>query len=388
MNETELNRLRKELADNYRELEKEVAKLEKDVNAEDGFFNRARKRERAATKQKAIKELMEATKAFQETIEVGSTKTPEEQEKAWKNLKAVEDKFNYKDSYCKYKLNNVIRNTLTTIHNRGVKKNYEHPVRSGLIKTAMAFIPWAAIPLLPAIGLGAVAGALAGPLAWLGGGLLVRSVGHMIAAGSRKIGINEANKSGKTVTYDNLYPTQSESKGLFATLAYNRKIKKTAGKTFESLNTLKEFKEFKGTEIAPVTKTGEETGEEKTGEKNETKENEATKENLVVKYAEFVKNATLKTEEDIDKLEKDGLNIAEHSAENKELFDLVLMYLKLARKIITNTNDEEFADMMAILDNEESYKSKEAKEYQLAFAAKLVDLAKSIGNYDTFIKPF
>ena len=64
------------------------------------------------------------------------------------------------------------------------------------------------------------------------------------------------------------------------------------------------------------------------------------------------------------------------------------MYLKLARKIITNTNDEEFADMMAILDNEESYKSKEAKEYQLAFAAKLVDLAKSLGNYDTFIKPF
>ena len=44
--------------------------------------------------------------------------------------------------------------------------------------------------------------------------------------------------------------------------------------------------------------------------------------------------------------------------------------------------------MMAILDNEESYKSKEAKEYQLAFAAKLVDLAKSLGNYDTFIKPF
>ena len=101
MTETELNRLRKELADNYRELEKEAEKLEKDVKAEDKFFSRAKKRARAVAKQNSIKELMEATKAFQETIEVGSTKTPSEQEEAYENLKKVEDKFNYKDSYCK-----------------------------------------------------------------------------------------------------------------------------------------------------------------------------------------------------------------------------------------------------------------------------------------------
>lgn len=389
MNEAELDLLRKELRDHYRELEKEATQIEKDVNAEDKFFSRARKRARAAAKQNSLKELMEATKEFREAIAVGSTKTPAEQEAACENLKKLEDKYNYKDSNCKYKLKNVIRNTLTTLHNRSVKKNYEKPVKTGLIKTAIAFIPLVAIPLLPAIGLSAVAGALATPLAWLGGGLLVRSVAHMVSGVVRKLGVKEALKSDKKATYDSLYPTQSEVKGLFSTYSYNKEQSKTAGKMFESLNSLKEFKEFKGGEIAPVTKTGEETGEEKTDEKNKTKEKEATKEDLVVKYAEFVKNTTLKTEEDIDKLEKDGLNISAHiTPENKEIFDVTSLYLKLARKIITNTNDEEFATMMAILDNEESYKSKEAKEYQLAFAAKLVDLAKSLGNYDTLIKPF
>ena len=124
MTETELNRLRKELADKYRGFQKELAKLEKDAKKEDGLFDKGKKRAQANAKIAALKEVMEATSKFQETIEPGSTKSVEDQVAAYENLKRLEDKLNYKSSNCKYNVNTPILNTLKTHHNRSIKKNY------------------------------------------------------------------------------------------------------------------------------------------------------------------------------------------------------------------------------------------------------------------------
>ena len=397
MDETKLNRLRKELADNYREFEKEMAKLEKDSKVEDGFFfSHERKREQAKAKMAKLKEVMDATEDLQKSISASSTATPDEQEKAHKKLVELKDKYNFKSSNCKYDINRPIYNTLVTHHNRSVKKNFDHPIRTIFTKGALALIPWAAIPILPAIGLGAVATALAGPLAWLGGGLILRAGVHAVQGFARRTTVANVKKKDASVTYDSLYPTQSEVKGFFRTLSYNREIKKTAGKLYSSLETVDGYKDFKGTEFPH---SGEKPDDEKTkeGEKGKEKEKEKGKEDdkakerkeIVDKFIEKVKNTEIKSIDDVNALVKEEAAVIPYTDEsNRELLNVISYYLKLARKVLDKTADEEYATMLKAFVKEDTYKTPEAKALQNLLVGKLVELAKSIGAYDEFIKPF
>ena len=405
MDETKLNRLRKELADNYREFEKEMAKLEKDSKVEDGvFFTHEKKRNQAKAKMAQLKEVMEATEDLQKKISSSSTATPADQEKAHKKLVELKDKYNFKKSNCSYDINRPLYNTLITHHNRSIKKNVEKPVRTFLKKTAIALIPLAAIPLLPAIGLGAIGGVLATPLAWVGAGLLFRSGYHLVQGIQRRGTLNGLGaKSADEISakYDELYPTQSEVKGFFRTLSYNREIKNTAGKLYSSLETVDGYKDFKGTEFAH---SGEKTDEEEKGkegekgkekekekEKGKGKEDDKTKErkDIVNKFIEKVKNTEIKSIDDVNELVKEETAVIPYADEsNSELLNVVSAYLKLARKVLGKTSDEEYAAMLEAFVKEDAYKTPEAKALQNLLVGKLVELAKSIGAYDEFIKPF
>ena len=390
MTETELNRLRKELADSYRNFQKEYKKLDDTLKKEEGFFNRTKKRNQAIAKQNTLKELMEATNNFQKTIESGSKSTVEEQEAAYKRLKALEDKYNYKTSNVKYNLNLPLYNTLMTHHNRSVKKNYDKPVSTFLKKTAIALIPLAAIPLLPAIGLGAIGAALATPLAWTGIALAGRSVVHAIQGIARKTVVKNAQRSDKTATYDSFYPTQSNVKGFFRTYSYNRMMKRTAGNMYASLNQTKEYTGFKGTEFTPSKDRTKGTEEEDTKEKTEkpTKTEEKST-GIIEEFIEKVKNVDVTNIEEIKKLDKQVPYLITHvNSENRDLFRLTMIFLKLITLLHGKAVDADTIKMLVDLSKEDKDKSPEYNALRSLYFDKAKDLCIKLGYDKDFLKTY
>ena len=378
MTETELNRLRKELADKYRGFQKELAKLEKDAKKEDGLFDRGKKRAQANAKIASLKELMEATSKFQKAIEPGSTKTVSEQVAAYNNLKNLEDKLNYKSSNCKYSINTPILNTLKTHHNRSIKKNVEKPFLTFLKKTGIAVLPLVAIPLFPAIGLGAAGAALATPLAWLGAGLVGRSIYHTVQGFIRKTIVKQEQKKDKSVTYDSMYPTQSNSKGFFRTLAYNRLMKRTAGDMYSSLNQLDEYKTFKGAKIAPIKSDETTTEEEKTEEKTKEKTEEKTEEKETSVIKDFIREVS---KADITKLEEvirldDKLHhlMADAKEEENDYLILTMDYLKAAEMLHKKVVDAELARLLIGITKADAAKGESYESLRGIYAKKLENL--------------
>ena len=396
MTETELNRLRKELADNYREFQKEEKKLEDIIKTPEGMFEsvRERRRNQAKVKLEKLHELMKATEDFQKAIATDSTKSVSDQMDAYKKMVELEDSLNFKKSNCSYNVNRPLYNTLITHHNRSIKKNAK-TIKGNIGWTFLKALPalacFAAQPVLAAIGLGAMGAALATPLAWLGGGFIVRAGVHCIQGFARHGTIKGFGVKSETewdAKYDELYPTQSKVKGFFRTLGYNRSIKKTAGKMFTELGSVKEYKNFKGAEITRTPKP-EEGKPEDEREEEKGRERGRESEDMVNKFIEMVKNTEIKKVDDIDNLEKTAKTVIPYATDkNKELFSVVHAYLNLARKVLGKVADEEYTKMLEAFVKEDAYKTEEAKALQGFLVGKLVELAKSIGAYDTFIKPF
>ena len=126
MNETQLESLRRELEKNYRMLSKEFNKVNK-AKPYFGIIDLPRKGEKIQQERAAIKETMEALREFQESIERGSTKTPQQQEEAYNKFKAVKEKYASSKTVSKLNLNTPFLNTLKVHHNRSVEKNVNKP---------------------------------------------------------------------------------------------------------------------------------------------------------------------------------------------------------------------------------------------------------------------
>ncbi len=391
MTETELERLRNELANRYRDFQKENAVLEKQAKKRDGFFRGDKRRAQAVEKQKALQELMAATENFQKTIERGSTATVEEQENAYKELKKLEDKYNFKGTNSKFNINRPLYNTLIAHHNRSVKQNVEHPVLAFIKKSAIALIPFAAVAILPAIGLGAIGGALATPLAWAGVALAGRSVVHAVQGIARKTVLRNVKKSNPGATYDSIYPTQSNVKGFFRTLGYNRSIKKTAGNMFSSLNEMNEFKNFKGTAFAPVRSDSaddtKDDDKDKDKEKEKEKEKAKSMEPTVEEFFTRVAATDLSDLETLKKLNNELAELLKYATEvNKERLILTVKYFKIAKALHDKKTDAEFGRLVKDLLNVVPENGEKYEELRSKYESNIRALCLALGYDADFIK--
>ena len=122
MNETQLESLRRELDSNYRMINRELAK----VNKEKPYFfliDLPRKKEKIDQERKALEETRSALRAFQESIAPDSKKTPEQQEAAYKALQDAKEKYGMSSkAVSKLNLNTPFMNTLKEMNFNDVEK--------------------------------------------------------------------------------------------------------------------------------------------------------------------------------------------------------------------------------------------------------------------------
>ena len=394
MSEAQLESLRRELDNNYRRISKELAKVNK-AKPYFGLIDLPRKKEKIEEEKKALKETLEAIREFQETIQRGSTVTPEKQEEAYNKLKAIKEKYGASSkAVSKLNINTPVINTFKVHHNRSVEKNVRKPWTTFFKKTALALIPLAAIPLLPAIGLGAVGAALATPLAWVGVALGGRSIVHAIQGRARKITLkNNSIAEGRPVDYSELYPTQSNVKGIFNTYRYNRTLRKTAGRMFDNLETMEEFNKFKGTQIAQQQQSQQQDQQQQDQQQNTN--------NLVNDFIRDLENLNVEDVNAIDAMHaRVGQVIPHVTDENRDFVELGIKFLNVAKALHLknfevrdpNTNqvmpDPRFeADFRSIIDDDPN-KSREYNEFRNKLSDKIKDLCKKLGYTQEFIDYF
>ena len=399
MTETQLESLRRELENNYRRISKELVKVNK-AKPYFGLIDLPRKKEKIEQERKALKETLDALRKFQETIERGSDKTPEQQEAAYKELQAIKEKYGTSSrAVSKLNINTPFMNTLKVHHNRSVEKNVNKPLSTFLKKTALALVPLAAIPLLPALGLGAIGAALATPLAWVGVALGGRSIIHAIQGRARRIAMNNASKAvGRPVAYSELYPTQSEVKGIFNTYRYNRTIGKTAGRMFTDLEGMKEFEEFKGTKITQQPQTQQQQQQQQT---QQQKQNQNS--NKLVD--DFIKDITNLNIEDLKAVEdmiqtRVGQVIPYVNDQNRDFIETGIKYLNVAKALHKHdferkdpttglvSPDPALVSAFKSIVTEDKNKSKEFNEFRNKLSENLKALCQKLGYSQQFIESY
>ena len=245
-------------------------------------------------------------------------------------------------------------------------------------------IPLAAIPLLPAIGLGAVGAALATPLAWVGVALAGRSVVHAIQGRARKIAMkNDSAARGRDVPYSELYPTQENVRGLFNTYIYNRTLKRTAGKTFTELEEMKEFKDFEGTQITPQQQTQQQTQQQDQNQNQNTN-------NLVDDFIKDITNLNIEDKNAIEAMRRRvGLVIPHATGDKRDFVELGIKYLNVAASLHENnfmvttqqgtSLEPRFEADFRSLVTEDPNKSKEYNEFREKLSENLKNLCVKLG---------